>query len=91
MKKPSLKAVIQKDMADKESFIFNHDTNIPLKRYNGKTVKQDTGDTKKMTCYIPPDLWIKYKSWELDQIKQGKTVIFNKLVLSLLEDKLKDY
>ena len=44
-----------------------------------------------MTCYLPPALWVKYKAWELDQVKEGKSVIFNKLIISLLEDKLKHY
>ena len=42
MKKPSLKTAIEKDLSEKENFIFNQDTNKPLKRYNGKMVKQDT-------------------------------------------------
>jgi len=93
MKKPSLKTAIEKDLSEKENFIFNQDTNKPLKRYNGKMVKQDTakGGIKKMTCYLPPALWVKYKAWELDQVKEGKSVIFNKLIISLLEDKLKHY
>ena len=93
MKKPSLKTAIEKDLSEKENFIFNQDTNKPLKRYNGKTVKQDTAkwDIKKMTCYLPLALWVKYKAWELDQAKEGKPAIFNKLIISLLEDKLNHY
>ena len=31
MKKPSLKTAIEKDLSEKENFIFNQDTNKPLK------------------------------------------------------------
>jgi hypothetical protein len=89
MKRVSLKDVAGKGLVDKEKFIYNQNEGKPLKGHNGIGVKRD--DVKKASTYIPMDLWIKYKTYELDQVKQGKSVSLNGLLVDLLNEKLKDY
>jgi len=46
---------------------------------------------KKTSCAIPGALWIKYKTYELEQVKQGNHVSLNGLIVALLNEKLQTY
>lgn len=87
MKRVSLKDTAKQKIVDKDSFIYG---GKPSPQDSGKAVKRDSGlavdqkGIKKVSCYIPKDLWIKYKTFELDQIKQGKSVSLNRLLIDLL-------
>ena len=93
MKRVSLTEASKRSLEErKEEFIHGKDTAKSLKRYRGIEVKRDTiKETKKASCYIPLDLWLKYKTYELNQVKQGKSVSLNGLIIDLLQDKLKNY
>jgi hypothetical protein len=89
MKRASLKEVAEKGLADKEQFIFTQG-NTPLNNYRG--IEGDSAtEVKKSSCYIPVSLWLKYKTYELDQAKKGKSVSFNGLVVDSLTERLKNY
>ena len=101
MKRVSLKEVANKGLANKEKFIYDQDKDsIPVKRHNDIDVKTyrgrpEKGDTviglKKTSCSIPSSLWVKYKTYELEQVKQGNHVSLNGLIVALLIEKLKTY
>jgi hypothetical protein len=88
MKRASLSEVAKKSLDEKKE-AFIHGNAKPLKSNRGIEVKGDA--TKKASCYIPVTLWLKYKTYELDQIRQGKPVSLNGLINELLTDKLKNY
>ncbi|MEI7995708.1 MAG: hypothetical protein WCH01_12485, partial [Methylococcaceae bacterium] len=97
MKRVSLEEVSKKGLADKEKFIYDQDKDIPVKRHNDIDVKTyrgrpEKGDTviglKKTSCSIPSSLWVKYKTYELEQVKQGNHVSLNGLIVALLIEKL---
>ena len=48
-------------------------------------------EVKKTSCAIPGALWVKYKTYELEQVKQGNHVSLNGLIVALLIEKLKTY
>jgi hypothetical protein len=89
MKRVSLTEVAKKTIEDRREAFIHGDTAKPLKSNRGIEVKRDA--TKKASCYIPVDLWLKYKAYELDQVRKGKPVSLNGLINELLSDKLKNY
>ena len=100
MKRASLEEVAKKGLADKKKFIYDQDKDISVKRHNDIDVKTyrgrpEKGDNviglKKTSCSIPSALWIKYKTYELEQGKQGNHVSLNGLIVALLIEKLKPY
>lgn len=101
-KKTSLKDVTRKNLEAKEAFIHDdkplkEDKGLEVKTKKARTVKKNIPSpderiaVKKASCYIPVSLWIKFKTYELEMVKQGKSVNLNRLLVDLLEKKLKDY
>lgn len=54
-----------------------------VKRVEGGKAKSN--DFKKVSLYMPTDLWLKYKAHELQELQKGNTVTINGLTLELLE------
>jgi len=77
MKRKSLK-----EAADQDTFVHGK----PLNLSRGIEV-----NIKKTSCYLPVDLWLKYKAYELDQAKAGESVSLNRLMIELLTEKLRKY
>ena len=78
MKKPSLMDSARKPLVDKESFIYNS-KGTKVKRIEGGKAKSD--EFKKVSIYMPVELWRKYKHYELEQMDQGKDVTINGLTI----------
>lgn len=89
MKRASLTEVAKKSLEEKKEAFIHGETAKPLKSNRGIEVKGDT--PKKASCYLPVELWLKYKAYELDQARQGKSVSLNGLINELLANKLKNY
>jgi len=83
IKKPSLTDTAKHKAVDKESFIYG---GKPLKSHNGEEVKDRT--VKKASVYIPMPLYIRYKAYELEKLKEGESVSLNGLLMRLLEQEL---
>lgn len=47
-----------------------------------------SGQVKKASAYIPYDLWVAYKEYELEQAKKGIKTTLNGLICELLMDRL---
>ncbi len=46
--------------------------------------KHSQGKVKKSSLYVPYDLWVKYKEYELMRLKKGSPTNFNNHLLELL-------
>jgi hypothetical protein len=79
-KKPSLADTAKHKAVDKESFIYN---GKPPNSDSGKEVKDKT--VKKASVYIPVPLYIRFKAYELEKLKEGESVSLNGLLMRLLE------
>ena len=83
-------------LSDKAKFVYG-DTAKPLKPNRGLDEKPNRGlevqakEIKKASCYLPVDLWLKYKAFELDQAKEGNSISLNSLIVKLLTERLKNY
>ena len=92
MRKASLK---EASLADKERFVYGGDKATGQADKDTKLqddIKTDKQELKKTACYLPLDLWVKYKKYEIAKVLQGeKRISFNGLVVKLLTEELKDY
>ena len=93
----SLKEVADRKLEEKERFIYQGETSKPSKSDSRIGVKPNRGtevkgqEVKKASCYLPLDLWVKYKAYELDQARQGKSASLNGLIVELLNKRLEKY
>ena len=91
MKKPSLKETTVRQLRDKEKFVHTKDGNKTPKgmprgsRNEGMASFSNEINIKKTSSYLPWNLWVKYKTYELSQVKHGKRTSLNGLVVELLE------
>jgi hypothetical protein len=92
MKRVSLTEASKKSLEErKEEFIHGKDTSKPLIKAKPLKPNYTDQEIKKASCYIPLDLWLKYKAYELSQVQQRKSVSLNGLINDLLQEKLKNY
>jgi hypothetical protein len=91
-KKVSIKDSAKQTLVDKERFVQNLK---PLTDDDFKASKQNTRvkakGTHNASVYIPLDVWVKFKTFELEQSKRGINVSFNKVVIELLQKEFKNY
>ena len=93
----SRKEVADRKLEEKERFIYQGETPKPSKSDSRIGVKPNRGtevkgqEVKKASCYLPLDLWVKYKAYELDQARQGKSASLNGLIVELLNKRLEKY
>ncbi len=85
-KKPSLMDSAKQQLADKESFIYQS-KGQKVKRIEGGKAKSD--EFKKVSLYMPRDLWVSYKEYELAQAKKGNDVTINGLAIEFFEKLLR--
>jgi hypothetical protein len=85
-KKPSLMSSAKQQLADKESFIYNS-KGMKGERCEGGNAKSD--DYKKVSLYMPRDLWVDYKEYELAEAKKGNDVSINGLAIEFFNKLLR--
>lgn len=94
----TMKEAYDKSMEAKERFVYGReetpkpsksDSRIEVKPNRGTEVKGQ--EVKKASCYLPLGLWVKYKAYELDQARQGKSSSLNGLIVELLNKRLEKY
>lgn len=85
VKKPSLADTAKHKAVDKESFIYGG-SGKPLNSDSGKEVKDKA--VKKASVYVPIPLYIRFKAYELEKLKEGESVSLNGLLMRLLEQEL---
>ncbi len=85
-RKPSLMDSAKQQLADKESFIYNS-KGKKVERCEGGKAKSDA--FKKVSLYMPRELWVDYKEYELAEAKKGNDVTINGLAIEFFNKLLR--